>query len=53
MHENRETSSVFPHGGRSAGGAYVPTFFVGMCAPLVPLRPPPFHGTLSIASSEA
>ena len=37
-----------------AGGAYVPTFFVGMYAPLVRLRPPlPSYGTLSIASSEA
>ena len=32
----------------------MPTFFVGMYAPLVPLRPPPpSHGTLSIASREA
>jgi hypothetical protein len=35
-------------------GAYVPTFFVVMCEPLAPLRPPsPSHGTLSIARSEA
>ena len=32
----------------------MPTFFAGRYAPLVPLRsPPPSHGALSIASSEA
>ena len=37
-----------------AGGAYVATFFVGMYAPIARLRPPPpSHGTLSMASSEA
>ena len=37
-----------------AGGAYVARFFVGVCVPLAPLRPPPSsHVTLSIASSEA
>ena len=36
-----------------AGGAYVPTFFVGMYAPFMRMMPPLTpHDTLSIANSE-